>query len=125
MQQQLPPPYQQRPMLNQRPLTYGEYRKFKEDYERRFMPTQPISSAPAAAEISSPDASAETTQTTSVDVSITDNVPKSVVSTAPSYSKRDPRRQPKDVTPESVASMPPDHSTVAAGKEQYWTLAQV
>ena len=109
-------PFQQmqRPL---RPLTYGEYRKMKEDYERRFMP-QPMMQSPVqdATEMSSPDASSEMTQV----AEDATHKPASAAtgSTLTSgYSHRDPRRQPKEI---AAASMPPDHSLVAAGNQVVW-----
>ena len=105
-------PFQQRPQVNQRPLTYGEYRKMREDYERRFMPQQRVQSpGQDSAEMSSPDASSQMSPVAE------DSTQKSALATttASGYSNRDPRRQPKENSSTSVTSMPPDYSLVAAG----------
>jgi len=98
------PPFQ-RP---QRPLTYGEYRKMREDYERRFMPHRMPSPTPSQSEMS-PDSSSEKATTEPAAASTT-------AASGPSVSRRDPRLQPKETPQQVEQAMPPDHSSVAAGK---------
>jgi hypothetical protein len=73
----------------QRPLTYGEYRKMREDFERRFAPQPPVGAPAMAAEPPAPEPT----------------VPPASPAPPP-VNKRDPRRQPREpvvVSNESAA----------------------
>jgi hypothetical protein len=76
------PPFQRPPagVGNQRPLTYGEYRKMREDYEKRFAP--PPHMMPQRTPSPTPPTTTVTTVTTTTPIPVMKN--------------RDPRLAPKD-----------------------------